>query len=138
MTTSCSEERKDDDLDLTDEGPDPASEENNDVFGGTRRSEGDAPDENVACGDDSTSSLSNPSDVVVDEFKRTSDTLSTGNKSSIKDSKDWGEESAPSSHVLHMANASMSENVISTSNANKHPDNADTKPEPSVGESAES
>uniref|UniRef100_A0ACD6A9T3 Uncharacterized protein n=1 Tax=Avena sativa TaxID=4498 RepID=A0ACD6A9T3_AVESA len=133
-----SEERKDDDLDLTDEGPDPASEENNDVFGGTRRSEGDAPDENVACGDDSTSSLSNPSDVVVDEFKRTSDTLSTGNKSSIKDSKDWGEESAPSSHVLHMANASMSENVISTSNANKHPDNADTKPEPSVGESAES
>ncbi|CAM0910461.1 unnamed protein product [Alopecurus aequalis] len=133
-----SEERKDDDLDLPDEGTDPASEENNDIFGGIRRSEGDALDENIACGDDSRSSLSNPSDGVVDECNSGSDMVSTGNENPIKDSKDCGEELAPSSVDLNMANASMSENVISTSSANKHPESADSKPESSVGESSES
>ncbi|KAM0896259.1 hypothetical protein ACQ4PT_023313 [Festuca glaucescens] len=123
---------------LTDDGADPASEDNNDVFGGTRRSEGDALDENIASGDDSTSSLSNPSEVAVDEFKRSNDTVSTGNKSSIKDSKGCGEELAPSCCVLNMGNVSMSENVISTSNANKDPDDAETKPKSSVGESSDS
>jgi hypothetical protein len=124
--------------DLTDDGIDPASEDNNDVFGGTLRSEGDALDENIACGDDSTISLSNPSDVAVDDFKRSSDTVSTGNKTFIKDSKGCGEELAPSPHVLNMGNDNMSENVNSMSNANEHPDDADTKPELSVGESLDS
>jgi hypothetical protein len=123
--------------DLADDGADPTLEDNSDIFGGTQRSEGDALDENIACADDSSHSLSTPSDAVVDEFKRSSDTVSTGNKISINDGKGCEEELAPSSSVL-ITNASMSENVISTSNANKHPDDADTKPESSVDKSSDS
>ncbi|XP_047080825.1 protein SWEETIE isoform X2 [Lolium rigidum] len=123
--------------DLADDGADPTLEDNSDIFGGTQRSEGDALDENIACADDSSRSLRTPSDAVVDEFKRSSDTVSTGNKISINDGKGCEEELAPSSSVL-ITNASMSENVVSTSNANKHPDDADTKPESSVNKSSDS
>lgn len=58
--------------------------------------------------------------------------LSTG------DIKDSGEQLAPSSHVLDTVNASLSGNDTSTSNASERPDNPDTKPESSVGESSES
>ncbi|KQK18234.1 hypothetical protein BRADI_1g39436v3 [Brachypodium distachyon] len=103
------EDRKSDDLDLP-KGHDPESKDNKGVFGGTQRSEGDALDEN-------------PSDVLVDEFKRGSDTVSVGDNKSLISSNDCGEELAPSSHVVN----TMSGNVTSTSKANEHPDNANTK-----------
>ncbi|XP_044958991.1 protein SWEETIE isoform X1 [Hordeum vulgare subsp. vulgare] len=99
-------------------------------FGCNERNNGDldpASEDNSR--DDPTSSLNKTSDVVVNEG---SDMLSTG------DIKDSGVELAPSSHVLDTMNASISGNDTSTSNASEQPDNADTKPESSVGESSES
>ncbi|KAF7096581.1 hypothetical protein CFC21_098502 [Triticum aestivum] len=109
--------------DLEDEGTDSAIEDNKkDALGGTRSSEGDALDENIACRDDSTNSLNKLSDVVVNEGSDMPSTV---------DIKESGEELAPSSHVLGTMNASLSGNDVSMSNA-------DAKPESSVGESSES
>lgn len=132
----CKERKSD--LDLAEEGIDPASEENKGASGEIVRSEGDALDETIASRDDSTSSLNNLSDVMDDEAKRGRDIALICDDKSVKDNKDRGEELAPSSHVANTTDASMSGNVVSTSEADRHPDNVDTNPESCEGESAES
>ena len=125
-------------LELPEEGTDPASEENKGASGEIVRSEGDALDETIASRDDSTSSLNNLSDVMDDEAKRGSDMALIGDDKSVKDNKDRGEEVAPSSHVANITDASMSGDVVSTSEADRHPDNVDMNPESCECESAES